>query len=174
MNHVTPTSLRVLRLLSADPMTQYHQREVARRTGVSVGAANQILRSFAASELLSKDKRGKMLFYKANIENPIVRQFKILFTVVDLGALVKQLKLLTDRIILFGSCAEGTDVKESDIDLFILTNGKLEVSRKIGRFKLTRRIAPIILDPPGFATLRREDAALFDRISKGIVLWQAR
>lgn len=174
MNLITPTSLRLLQLLFRDPMGRYHGREVVRRTGVSVGGANQMLRSFANLGLLLREKQGRMLFYRANMDNPLVRQLKILFTLLQLDDLMKQAKPSSHRIILFGSSAEGTDVKESDIDLLLLTNEKSQLTDVVHKFnaKSQRRIAPIILDPQGFSKLRREDTALFDRISRGMILWQ--
>jgi len=155
-------------------MGQYHGREVVRRTGVSVGGANQMLRSFANLGLLLREKQGRMLFYRANMDNPLVRQLKILFTLLQLDDLMKQAKPSSHRIILFGSSAEGTDVKESDIDILLLTNEKSQLTDVVHEFnaKSQRRIAPIILDPQGFSKLRREDTALFDRISRGMILWQ--
>jgi len=133
-----------------------------------------MLRSFANLGLLLREKQGRMLFYRANMDNPLVRQLKILFTLLQLDDLMKQAKPSSHRIILFGSSAEGTDVKESDIDLLLLTNEKSQLTDVVHEFnaKSQRRIAPIILDPQGFSKLRREDTALFDRISRGMILWQ--
>jgi len=133
-----------------------------------------MLRSFADLGLLLREKQGRMLFYRANMDNPVVRQLKILFTLFELDALIKQAKPFSERIILFGSSAEGTDVKESDIDILLLTNEKSQLTDIVHKFnvKSQRQTAPIILNPPGFSKLRRDDTALFDRISKGIVLWQ--
>jgi len=133
-----------------------------------------MLRSFANLGLLLREKQGRMLFYRANMDNPLVRQLKILFTLLQLDDLMKQAKPSSHRIILFGSSAEGTDVKESDIDLLLLTNEKSQLTDVVHKFnaKSQRRIAPIILDPQGFSKLRREDTALFDRISRGMILWQ--
>lgn len=133
-----------------------------------------MLRSFANLSLLLREKQGRMLFYKANMDNPVVRQLKILFTLFQLDDLIKQAKSSSQRIILFGSSAEGTDVKESDIDLLLLTNDKPQLIDTVHKLnaKSQRRIAPIILDPQGFSKLRREDTALFDRISRGMILWQ--
>lgn len=133
-----------------------------------------MLRSFADLGLLLREKQGRMLFYRANMDNPVVRQLKILFTLFQLDDLITQAKPFSDRIILFGSCAGGTDVKDSDIDLLLLTNEKSQLKGTLHKFnaKSQRRIAPIILDPQGFSKLRREDSALFDRISRGMILWQ--
>ena len=174
MNLITPTSLRLLQAILGDPMGRYHGREVVRRTGVSAGGANQMLRSFANLGLLLKEKQGRMLFYRANMNNAVVKQLKILFTLFQLDNLIKQTEQFSDRIILFGSSTEGTDVKDSDIDLLLLTYAKSQLTDVVRKFnaKSRRRIAPIILDPHGFSRLRREDIALFDRISRGIILWQ--
>jgi len=174
MKLITPTSLRLLQMLLSDPMGRYHGRELVRLTGVSVGGANQMLRSFAKLGLLLKERQGRMYFYRTNMDNPVVRQLKILFTLFQLDDLIAHAKPFSDRIILFGSSAEGTDVKNSDIDLLLLTNEKSQLTDIVHKFnvKSQRRIASIILDPQGFSRLRREDTALFDRISRGMTLWQ--
>lgn len=133
-----------------------------------------MLRSFANLGLLLSEKQGRMLFYRANMNNAVVRQLKILFTLLQLDNLIRQTKPFSDRIILFGSSAEGTDVKDSDIDLILLTDNKSQLTDVVYKFntKSHRRIAPIILNAHGFSKLRREDTALFDRISRGMILWQ--
>ena len=133
-----------------------------------------MLRSFANLGLLSREKQGRMVFYRANMDNPVVRQLKVLLTLFQLDDLIKRTKPFSDRIILFGSSAEGTDVKNSDIDILLLTNEKSQLTDIVHKFnvKSQRRIASIILDPQGFSRLRREDTALFDRISRGMTLWQ--
>ena len=175
MNFITETSLRVLAPLMADPLREFYQREVARIAGVSVGATNQILRVLADEEIVVRERRGKMFFYKYNLENPVARQLKVLLNVGSLDRLVKQLRDHCKRIILFGSCSEGTDVKSSDVDLFVLTNEKVETKKVIDKFRrrIERRVAPIILSANEFAVLRSRDKPLHDRILGGIVLWQA-
>jgi predicted nucleotidyltransferase len=174
MNFITETSLKVLALLAGDPMKEFYQREIAKKTKVSVGAVNQILRILAEREIVTEDKRGKMIFYKYNIQNPVSRQLKILFNVNDLSDLVRQLKERCKRVVLFGSAAEGSDVIDSDLDIFVLTQEKDAVRRTIKEHegKIGRRIAPIIVNANEFIALRSDDKALHDRILRGIVLWQ--
>jgi predicted nucleotidyltransferase len=76
--------------------------------------------------------------------------------------------------VLFGSAAEGSDVKGSDLDLFVLTQEKDAVRRAIKEYEeeIGRRIAPIIMNASEFIELRSKDKALHDRILEGIVLWQ--
>ena len=174
LDFITPTLLKILYLFHEDPMRELHEREVVRQARISKGSANKILRRLSEVGVLNREIRGRMVFYSLNIKNAVARQFKVLFNVYSLNSLVEEIKQDCKRIILFGSCSEGTDVKESDVDLFILTNEKNKIRLKISAYrKAGKRIAPIIVDPNEFAKLRKEDKPLYDRILKGIVLWES-
>ncbi len=174
LDFITPTTLKILYVFHEDTMRELHEREVVRKAKVSKGSANKILRKLSEIGILNREKRGRMVFYRLNIKNAVARQFKVLFNVYSLHDLVEEIKQDCKRIILFGSCSEGTDVKESDIDLFILTSEKDIVKRKVSAYgKTGRRIAAIIVDSNEFAKIRKEDKPLHDRILKGIILWES-
>jgi predicted nucleotidyltransferase len=174
LGFITPTLLKVLYLFHESPMEEFHEREVVRRTRVSKGSANKILRRLSEIEVLKREKRGRMVFYRLDMKNALARQFKVLFNVYSLNELVEEIKQDCERIMLFGSCSEGTDVKESDVDLFVLTNEKNKVKSKISAYrKMGRRIAPIVVNSNEFVKLRREDKPLYERILKGILLWES-
>lgn len=172
--NVTPTVQSILELLARDPMKQFYQREIAKEAKISVGAANKLLDELVRQELIILEKRGKMFFYRINLRSPVARQFKILFNIMLLDVLVKALRDHCKRIVLFGSCADGTDVKESDIDLFVLTQEKGFVLKTINKYErgITRRIAPIVLTIIEWTNLKRKDKSLYDNISKGLILWE--
>jgi predicted nucleotidyltransferase len=174
MNFITGKSLEILCFLLFNPMDQFYGRELARRTGVSVGAVNQFLRKFHRAGLVEMSRRGKTNLYRANLKNPATRQFKVLFNVLALNELIEKIKESSDRIVLFGSCAEGIDVKDSDIDLFVLTSDLETIQREVGLYerKIDRRIAPIIVNPNELAKMKTKDKPLHERISKGITLWE--
>jgi len=155
-------------------MKQFHEREIVRQTEVSVGAVNQILKKLHKADLVKRDRRGRTNFYKANLKNPVARQFKVLFNVSALDDLVDQIKQTSERVVLFGSCAEGTDVEESDIDLFVLSSDVEVVQSKISKYEqmFDRRISPIVMDSRGFAKIKSKDKSLYERISRGIRLWE--
>ena len=174
MNFITPKGLDVLYFLLADPMEQFHEREVVRRTGVSVGAVNQILRKLHEAGLVEKDRRGRTNLYRANLESPVARQFKILFNVLTLNDLINKIKQVSERIVLFGSCAEGTDVRDSDIDLFVLTSDIETVQHEVRvcEQKIDRRLSPIIIDSNELAKMKERDKPLYERIFRGVTLWE--
>ncbi len=172
--NITPASLAILAQLAEDPMREFYQREIAQEAKVSLGSANKLLKDLEEREMVTLDRRGKMFFYRINLKNPVARQFKILFNVMLLDELVKQLRDSCKRVILFGSCAEGADAKESDMDVFVLTQKKETIIQTINKYerKINRRIAPVVLSSIEWARMRRKDRPLYDNISKGIILWQ--
>ena len=168
----TSSSLKLLYALASDPMRSFYQREAAGEAHVSVGSANQILRKLVNRGLIDKEKKGKIHLYRFNVENPVSRQLKVLFNIVEVEELVVMLRDLARRIILFGSCAEGKDARESDIDLLVLTNDKNTVSKIINTYESKRNLSPIIVNANDFTKLRNEDRPLYDKIIRGITLWE--
>jgi predicted nucleotidyltransferase len=175
LDFITPTLMKVLYLFHEDPMQELHEREVMRRAGISEGSANKILRQLSEIKVLERSKRGRMVFYRLNMRNPVTRQFKVLFNVYSMNDLAEEIREDCKKIILFGSCSEGTDVKGSDIDLFILTNEKDRAKLRISDYqkKVQKRIAPVVVNSNEFIKLKKEDTPLYERILKGITLWES-
>jgi len=167
-------SVKILGFLSQEPLKSYYQREIARITGISVGKTNQVLKALESEELVLKEAKGKMNLYRYNLHNPAARHLKIIFNLTELNELVKQLRRVSRKIVLFGSCSEGTDTIESDIDLLILTGDRDKASRIIDQTRrmLSRRISPILLNPLEFSQLKDKDRPLYEQVSRGITLWQ--
>jgi predicted nucleotidyltransferase len=174
LDFITPTFMTVFAFFLADPMLEHHEREVIRKTKVSKGSANKILRELADLDFLIREAKGRMVFYRLNTKEPVVRQFKVLTNIYVLRKLVDQLKEHSRRAVLFGSCAQGIDVKGSDIDLFVLSTEKGAVKKIISDFnqKNERKIAPIVVDMNEFVRLKSEDKPLYENIERGIVLWE--
>ena len=167
-------SVKILVFLSQEPLKSYYQREIARIVGISVGKTNQVLRALESEEIVLKEVKGKMTLYRYNLHNPAARHLKILFNLTELNELVKQLRRVSRKTVLFGSCSEGTDTIESDIDLLILTDNREKTRRIINQTRrlLSRRVSPILLNPLEFSQLKDKDRPLYEQVSRGITLWQ--
>ena len=115
-----------------------------------------------------------MVFYRLSASDPFVKQMKAAENVWILRLFVEGLKTSARKIILFGSSAEGTDVAESDIDVLILTGDKTAAKDRVSAFNESskRQISPIIVDMNEFALMRKDDLPLYERIDRGIVLWE--
>jgi predicted nucleotidyltransferase len=172
MNFLSKTSLKILHFLASSPMQEFYGREIAKKAKISVGAASQALNELAKKQVVAKYKRGKMVFYRLNLSNPMVRQVKVFLTVMSLSDLMDKIKEHSKKVVLFGSCAEGTDTEASDIDLFVLTNEKNKVKREIKSSAVKKKITPIIVNAVEFSKLKIESKALYESVSKGIVLWR--
>jgi len=174
LGFITPTVMKVLEFFLEDTINEYHQREVVRKTGVSKGSAGEILKLLTGLDFLTRQEKGRLAIYRLSQNEATVKQFKVLINVFTLKPLTDKLKENSKRIVLFGSCAQGTDAKESDLDLLVVTDKKETVGKAISEFskKNQRRIAPITVDMNEYVRLKREDKPLYENIERGITLWE--
>jgi len=174
MNIFAKPSIKILCFLGRRYREEYHTRELVRRLGIGLGSASEYLRMLEKEELVMKSERGKLSIYRANMENPLLRELKVVFTLMEIDEMVKDLMNFSEKIILFGSCANGEDIKESDIDLLILSENKKQVNELIDEHqrKISRKISPIIVNDTEFRTLRDEDKPFYSQIKKGMLIYE--
>ena len=161
------TEFKVLVFISCKSRELY-EREIAKGAKVSPASANLILNRFSKSGLVKKTRRGRMSFYAPDAANPVLRQFKVFATIRALEPVIKQINRLSQRIVLFGSCASGTNTDKSDVDLYVLSREKNEVKTILRSYP---NIQAIVLDSVEYVALREKDKPFFDRINAGIELY---
>jgi len=170
---LTKSEQIILRYFATDSGATLYESEIAKNTKVSIGSANQSLKELLKKDMVYLEKKGNMNFYSLNLDNPLVRQSKVTQTIAELNGLITKLKPLTKRIILFGSCAEGIDTQNSDIDLAIVSQEEEDVRKLIKKQKIAREIQVLIFKSNDFLALAEKDKPLYERIQKGIILWRA-
>ena len=163
---------RVLRFLAYHSGQSFYEQEIVKHTGVSRSAVNLATRSLHQAGLLLKEQRGRMNFYTADDHHPFVRQFKVLNTTAQLEPLLRSLRPLARQVTLFGSCAQGSDTAESDVDLFILASDRSQAMAAIGHFSSDRRIQPVVVSNQEFAAMKEREPAFYAQVQRGIVLWR--
>lgn len=168
-------SIQIICYLGRRYRDGYYVREISRNLSISLGSTSQSLRTLQEAGLVSKEHKGRLVIYRANMENFLLREFKILLTLLEIDPFLLRLKEVSTRIILFGSCAAGDDTIDSDIDIFIESDNKRDVARLHDSYqeKITRKISPIILDASEFRNLEVKDRPLFERINMGKVIHEA-
>ena len=169
---ILDTSLaKVLRFLSDRVGRSFYAREIAENIDVSHSAVHLATRSLHEAGLILREKRGRMSFLAADDRHPLVRQFKVLGTISRLEPLLRTLRPLSRRVILYGSCAEGTDTEDSDIDLFILAPDRSPVLAAI-RDHTNRPIQSTVVDQQELVALKEREAAFYAQVQRGIALWE--
>ena len=169
---LTKSQQIILKYLAKHSGETLYESEISKHTRISTGSTNQSLKELLKKEMVTLTKKGNMNFYSLNVENPLVRQFKITQLIAALNGLISRLKPLTDKVILFGSCAEGIDTQDSDIDLAIVSGEQEKTRKLIKNQKIDREIQALIFSLSEFFALEQKDKPLYERIQKGIILWR--
>lgn len=163
---------KTLSLLIENGDRSFTEKEIVEATGVSKSGVNVVLRDLEKNSLVIRRKRGRMSFFSIDNSIPLIRELKRALSLAALLPLIQQLKAVSQRIILFGSVAQGTDTSESDIDLFILSGEKDKAAERVRSFKTAKELKPVILTPVEYATSQAKDKAFFQELKKGIVLYE--
>lgn len=169
---ITTNHQKTLALLIENGDRSFTEREIVEAAGVSKSGVNAALRDLERNGLALREKRGRMSFFSVNDSIPLIQELKKAFSLAALLPLVQKLKDVSQRVILFGSVAQGTDSSASDIDLFVLSNEKDKAARRIRAFRTAKEIKPVLLTPVEYATSQAKDKAFFEQVKQGIVLFE--
>jgi len=174
---ITTNSQKVLSLLAKFSDQEFYERQVARRLGISYGSANRALNELYSARAVSRRREGKMYFYSINSENVVIADFKKIINLMLIEPLVEKLKKLSNRVILYGSCALGTDNSKSDLDLFVVSNNKDDVSEAIRDYKFPKgfesiNIQTVIKTPVELLEGGDSERDFLEEVDRGIVLWE--
>ena len=171
---VATNTQKILDFLVQHPGHQFLASEIQKAVKISKGGINLSLRKLAKEKLIVRQKKGKFFFYSVDHTQPIVKQLKVLKNIELLNPLVKKIKELSERIILFGSSARGEDTPKSDIDLFVLTNNPKEIEEILKKYKPLKRLQLIIRTPVAFAKMEKRESVFFEEVSRGVTLWESK
>jgi len=174
---IATSSQKVLSLLAKFSDQEFYERQVARRLGISYGSANRALNELFSTGAVTRRREGRMYFYCIDSSTAAVIEFKIMINLMLLEPLVEGLKKISNRIVLYGSCAVGTDTSDSDLDLFVVSNSKEDVSNAISNFKFPRgyeniHIQSVIKTPVELLEGGESEQTFIEEIDRGIVLWE--
>jgi len=163
---------KVLKFLAAEAGQEYMEREISGAAGISKAGANIALRSLVADGLIEVEKKGRLSLYHADIQEPKIRQVKVLINLLEINDLVDSLSSMSEKIILFGSAATGTNAEDSDIDLFVLSNDPDAVRKVVINETAKRHIHLVVRTLLEFMASKKKDRIFFDEVSRGIVLYE--
>lgn len=171
---VTTNSQKALNFLIQNPGKQFTANEVQKEIKISKAGINVALRKLIKEKLVFREKRAKIFLYYVDHSNPVVKQLKVLQTIMILQPLTVKIKDCSEKAVLFGSCARGEDLPDSDIDLFVLTNAKEEVKTTLEKFSFKKNLQTIIRSPLHFSEMETKEPVFFEEIVRGITLWEVK
>jgi len=174
---IVTVNQKVLSLLAKFSDQEFYEREVARRLGIATGSANRALNGLYSTGAVTRRRKGKMYFYSIDSSNAALAEFKKIVNLMLIEPLVEELKRISSRVVLYGSCALGTDNSDSDLDLFIVSNNKEEVSNVSSDFTFPRgfeniRIQSLIKTPVELLEKGGSERTFMEEVERGIVLWE--
>jgi predicted nucleotidyltransferase len=168
---------RVFALLAKFSDKEFYERQIARRIGIGYGSANRALNELYSAGAIKRRREGKMYFYSVDLINPITIEFKKLVNLIVIEPLVKNLRNISNKVVLYGSCAQGTDNSQSDLDLFVVSENKEEVSEAVNDFRFPQgfeevHIQLVVKSPIELLEAKDAEQAFLDEVERGIVLWE--
>jgi predicted nucleotidyltransferase len=171
--NLKPLAMSALSHLSRHPDREFYVRELAREIGASLGGCHNALKELQELGLARSRKSGRNLYYAVDGANPAIRHFKILTNLLEFRELVDGLRPISLKVVLFGSCASGTDTADSDIDVLVIANEPEVAWEIVKSVELPRKLQAVILTPGQLLQSREKDPAFHAEVDKGIVLHRA-
>ena len=164
---------KILRIFFDDPSPKgigFQLREISRKVAVAPPSVKKYLNELEKERLIIKIKHrihGYPVYYanRDNEEFKFLKRTDIVMKIEESG-LIDYLSenCMPDVIILFGSASKGEDLKESDIDLFVLSS-KEKIDLSQFEKKLNRKVN--IFFSNSFNKLSKE---LKNNIVNGVIL----
>jgi len=165
---------QVLALLLLHPDESFHLRELARVTNTQPGTLRRELAQLADAGVLSRERIGNLVRYKANIDCPIYDELRGILkkTAGAADILRDSLAPLADKIdvaFVYGSVASGTERRSSDIDVMVVGTASFEeVVQALHRSQeqLRREVNPNVYGPAEFKKKAKEKGSFLARVLK--------
>jgi predicted nucleotidyltransferase len=139
--NINQTTLKVVGLYTTDYEVSLHLREIARQTKVDVKAVQLQLKRLETTNILASIPKGRNKEYSLRLDDPIAKYYVMMAeafaTVICLANNFVIKKVVSEivskiegTVVLFGSFARGDARKNSDIDLFVISDEGLQARTK--------------------------------------------
>ena len=165
---------QVLGLLLLHPDESFHLREIARATHTQPGTLRRELTQLADAGVLSREKVGNLVRYKADPACPIFDELRgILKKTAGVADVLRSaLASLGDKVSLafvYGSVASGAERRSSDIDVMVVGSASFEEVVGVlhaSQEELRREINPTVFSMAEFKKKAAEKNSFVARVLK--------
>jgi len=166
-------SKRNLELLDAISYEELSLRGAADKLNCSPGKVHQAVALFKKHGIVTVRKVKNRMLISPNRESPVYQKIKALMNISKIVGLRQYKKLAgIARIGVYGSYSQGTDDKDSDIDLLIITEKKeLQLRDAIRQLEdvVGKKVNPLVLTRERLEKLESEDKEFHTRLKITVV-----
>lgn len=171
------TRVKLLKLFFMNREREFYLRELSRITGENPNSIKRELENLKSIGLITERKRGNQKLYRVNKLCPIHEELrKIVLKTVGIGEVLREnlVKFGVKFALIYGSFAQGEEVKDSDIDLLIIGDVDEEELIKIIKKleeELSREINYILWNRKEFRKrIKEKHHLLMDVIEKPFIM----
>ena len=171
---ISTTYQKVLEFLCEHPTSRFYDRELAKAIkDVSLPSVNNVLRDLAKTNIVERNREGRQVYNTLNQKHPLIRQFKVFLNILNLYPFLEELKKVADKIIVYGSVVDGSNIEESDIDIFIVSDKPKADSQEIlDKHKLGDRVQLVIKTKAEYLSLKDREPIFYEEIHRGIIYYE--
>ena len=173
------TRRALLSLLFTHPDEAYYLRQLARLTGVGMGALQRELKTLSEAGIITVRVQGRQSFFQANPQCPVFEELKglILKTSGAKDVLRAALVPMAGDIqvaFIFGSMARGGQTRQSDLDIMVVGNvefGQVVSALSLAQETLGREINPVVYSQDEFKSKAMQGINFFKRMMESSKLF---
>lgn len=165
-------NMEIMKNFFDEPNRSYHIRELAKLININPTTVTSYLEEFRNKGLLTKTKERNHVIYRADTTNQFFKEEKRHYNIMKLresGVIdfLNEKLNYPESIILFGSYAKAENTKDSDIDIFILSETKKELNLEKFEQKLNAKIQIFIHTKKEVTLMKKKNKDLLNSIING-------
>lgn len=166
------SELQVLSYLTLDPDGAGFVSQIGRDIGMSKGEVSKAVKVLKHDGLVRTELKGRNMICTIDRRSPIIPKLRVAFNLLEIMPQIDGLRGYASKVVLFGSCAQGTDTRDSDIDLLVIAVDKVKVHQMINKIRLSRSVQWVIKTPQEYVILNNKERVFAQELGRGIVLWE--
>lgn len=146
--------------------------QIARDNKLGKSSVSRALKRLKNYSFIKITHQGNMTLCEVVKTAPVVPYLRVTLNIVEIEPALAALKKCSDKIVLFGSCAQGVDTAKSDIDLLVITRDKAKVAKVTNSIKFPRPVQWVIKTPQEYVILNNKEPVFAKELGQGLVLWE--
>jgi predicted nucleotidyltransferase/biotin operon repressor len=166
------SELKVLNYLTLDPQGAGFVSQIGRDIGMSKGEVSKAVKVLKQCGFVHAELNGRNMVCSIDKRSPVIGRLRAAFNLLEIVPKIMSLKKCSDKIILFGSCAQGTDTVKSDVDIFVIARDKVKALKASQGVRFSRPIQWVIKTPQEYVVLNSKEPVFAEELNRGVVLWE--